>query len=267
METIEKSINYNEAQDVAIPLYTNGAKPLDCRYVVESVNEIINPDDPEDPEWYVPLFTTDQGSELCYRGMQVFARDTQLIYILKYDETINDSYFVEYKTGSDIKEADIVTIINKQNLVNNTTLSDTLNTYYNDTIKPNLTNLYKIKGVIDDVTNLPKDPSVGDVYNVRNRFTIEVTLSDGSTQLRTYPAGTNVVWIEYDVLVERQKTNPETGAPLFKEDGTTPDMEQVKETRTHWDALGGVSEFDWIDIVEEPEEPESGTEEPTEPTA
>lgn len=72
--------------------------------------------------------------------------------------------------------------------------------------KTDLSSVYKVKGTIEAVANLPASAEVGDVYNISTAFT-----NNG----KNYPAGTNVVYV-----------------------ATEGDQQGGK-----WDALGGVTDL------------------------
>ena len=73
-------------------------------------------------------------------------------------------------------------------------------------LKTDLSSVYKVKGTIEAVANLPASAEVGDVYNISTAFT-----NNG----KNYPAGTNVVYV-----------------------ATEGDQQGGK-----WDALGGVTDL------------------------
>lgn len=98
--------------------------------------------------------------------------------------------------------------------------------------KDEITNVFRVKGVLNTLTELnaldKAQQKIGDVYNIRERFTVEQEKlgSDGKLstvkEIVSYPAGTNVVLAEY---------KDASGATVRR-----------------WDALGGVSDFDWVDV-------------------
>lgn len=73
-------------------------------------------------------------------------------------------------------------------------------------LKTDLSSVYKVKGTVEAVANLPASAEVGDVYNISTAFT-----NNG----KNYPAGTNVVYV-----------------------ATEGDQQGGK-----WDALGGVTDL------------------------
>ena len=91
--------------------------------------------------------------------------------------------------------------------------------------KASVASAYKAKGSVANVSALPTNAEVGDVYNVETAF------SEGG---KTYPAGTNVVYVEY--------VDPTTGAPsgTFKWDplaGMT-DLSDYSTTEQMTSAIG-----------------------------
>lgn len=85
--------------------------------------------------------------------------------------------------------------------------------------KASVSSAYKAKGSVLNVSKLPTNAAVGDVYNVETAFT------EGG---KTYPAGTNVVYVEY--------VDPTTGAPSgeFK-----------------WDPLAGMTDLSKYSTTEQ----------------
>ena len=189
---------------VASPISVNTGAPTDCRYVVRNKSAIIGTTEIDGKMVDNYKLTFKSGAAYTYyEGMQVFVEGDQ-VYILKYtrDETgkVTKTGFEPLTSGATISQNDVLDILQTNNYINQSTLTTTLNNYVTqDNLSGQLTGLYKIKGVLDDIKYLPNNASVGDVYNIRDRFTIEVTLEDGSKSVRSYPAGTNVVWIEYEV--------------------------------------------------------------------
>lgn len=234
--------------NVSGPIAVQTGAPVDSRYVVNKWDSIKGQN-------YVQLFKEGEAYT-SYEGLQVYALDTHTLYILKTHKDAEGKDVMEFeKLASEIDTDQIEDLIDSKDLVTSTTLNTYVNTALSDYAKKDdITGLYKIKEPLDDIDDLHAlkvdDVSVGDVHNIRDRFTIEVELSDGGKQLRTYPSGTNVVCFRIDEV-----------------DDPTDSTKKIKIPR--WDALGGVSEFDWIDITEESEESGSGTDpgvQPTEPT-
>ena len=85
--------------------------------------------------------------------------------------------------------------------------------------KASVASAYKAKGSVKTTKDLPTNAEVGDVWNVETAF------SEGG---KTYPAGTNVVYVEY--------VDPTTGAPsgTFK-----------------WDPLAGMTDLSDYSTTEE----------------
>lgn len=241
-------VKLNNALPLSQSILTAGSLPTDCRYVVEYESDLFTQ---EDQQAYQTnnLFKTDSGTTVYYHGLQVFAKDTQKVYILKKNNS-NQLIFEELKTGSNINQEYIEDVVNNMDIVTSITLNTTLNNYVTqDSLTGQLTGLYRIKGVVNDVSNLPSlEKSIaGDVYNIRNKFSLETKLDDGTTTMVTYPPGTNVVCV-ITATIQEQEKNPETGEDMVDENNN-PIMKDVQIKK--WDTLGGTHEFDWIDLKEE----------------
>lgn len=178
--------------DFPTPFLLSAKSPLDPRVVVSDPSqlELSNFVNGSDKFWYL--------------GMIVGCESNGKAYILKSEE----EGFVEI--GGGVSEGVLSNYVTKDEMVN----------------------VFKVKGVLNTLSELnaldKSKQTIGDVYNIRERFTVEQEKLDSNGQLSTetetvsYPAGTNVVLAEY----------------------TDASGNKVRR----WDALGGISDFDWVDI-------------------
>lgn len=186
-----------------------GQYPLDARMVVDSEDKLtINNFKDGDTPYY-------------YKGMIVGCASNGKAYILKSEA----DGFVELGSGG----------LTDEQLSNFVT-------------KDQIGTLLSFAGSMDNVLTLPSPSKdlVGKTYNIRDQFTLEEPSyddkggiefkEDGSLKLvrKRYPAGTNVVCykFEYDRPAKDAQGNSTT----------------EKVTSYRWDALGGVTEWDWEEV-------------------
>ena len=223
------ALSYNQYTKAGLSMSFSpgGAIPVDLRCVVQNHSDIFGTTNGK--ENFRSTFVNEKGVSTFYEGMIVYVEADKQAYILAK----NDQGTLEFKElgGTSID-------------------TDELDQRYLQ--KSDVGNIFKFAGSFVDVLSLPT-PSVdlvGKVYNIRNPFNIQETVlkTDGTPEkvtdangieslklvIKSYPAGTNVVCYEFKYTLKEKDLNNE--------------LKDVEHTDYRWDALGGVTEWDWEEV-------------------